>query len=367
MEESSLQQSLDLYRAQLAQIDQAVAAAGETEELRRLQSDLQELINLTEGSLLSLKKSQLLKSLEDAENATSTASGGGTTSVDDEYAAFQAALDDASEKQPLPSDQSTPSASGDNCSSAQLTSLPYTVKNSQELSNLTGMKCRAPFSHDWGKLDYHNALVMSAERETDTDQILVKVMFTTPTHVSMLPCKFYLDGRCRFSDDQCRYSHGYTVQLEKLREYVEADHSTVAVGKKCLAQYTDSVWYPATVTDVKEETVSVHFDDFGVNLITVFFVHDESDSDSEDEKDGPQASTSAQGKSLVPDSEEEEEELPVFLWKPPQTTAAMGEWEAHTRGIGSKLMSKMGYIPGQGLGSSGQGKAEPVPILLLPQ
>ena len=48
------------------------------------------------------------------------------------------------------------------------------------------------------------------------------------------------------------------------------------------------------------------------------------------------------------------------------------KWSVHAvcvcfQGIGSKLMSKMGYVPGQGLGVSGQGKAEPVPIMLLPQ
>ena len=29
-----------------------------------------------------------------------------------------------------------------------------------------------------------------------------------------------------------------------------------------------------------------------------------------------------------------------------------GAWEQHTRGIGSRLMSKMGHIPGQPLGIS---------------
>jgi hypothetical protein len=49
-------------------------------------------------------------------------------------------------------------------------------------------------------------------------------MFTTPTHTSMRPCKFFLDGHCRFNEDKCKFSHGQTVPLEDLREFVEADH-----------------------------------------------------------------------------------------------------------------------------------------------
>lgn len=49
-----------------------------------------------------------------------------------------------------------------------------------------------------------------------------------------------------------------------------------------------------------------------------------------------------------------------------ESSAPLGNWEKHTRGIGSKLMAQMGYVVGTGLGKHSDGRIEPVEATVLP-
>lgn len=49
-----------------------------------------------------------------------------------------------------------------------------------------------------------------------------------------------------------------------------------------------------------------------------------------------------------------------------QSNEPLGNWERHTRGIGSKLMMQMGYVVGTGLGKRGDGRIQPVEATVLP-
>lgn len=35
----------------------------------------------------------------------------------------------------------------------------------------------------------------------------------------MLPCQFFLNGECKYSDDRCYFSHGNQVPLSRLTEF----------------------------------------------------------------------------------------------------------------------------------------------------
>lgn len=48
-------------------------------------------------------------------------------------------------------------------------------------------------------------------------------------------------------------------------------------------------------------------------------------------------------------------------------SANIGSFEVHTTGFGSKMMAKMGYMEGGGLGKNGQGMAEPIEVMRRPK
>ena len=50
----------------------------------------------------------------------------------------------------------------------------------------------------------------------------------------------------------------------------------------------------------------------------------------------------------------------------PVADQALGEWEKHTKGFGSKMMQKFGYIIGTGLGQNGEGIIVPIAAQILP-
>lgn len=49
------------------------------------------------------------------------------------------------------------------------------------------------------------------------------------------------------------------------------------------------------------------------------------------------------------------------------SSANIGSFEVHTTGFGSKMMAKMGYTGGGGLGKNGQGMAEPIEVVQRPK
>ncbi|CAB4055776.1 unnamed protein product [Lepeophtheirus salmonis] len=208
-------------------------------------------------------------------------------------------------------------------------------------------KCQAPFRLNGNDISYHNAVVFAQDNSS------VTVVFSSPLVNAMKPCTHYMNGQCRF-ENRCKFSHGAKVQISELKDFKEPDfsllsnHSTVSV----LAKSPDTqLWEHAkTLSLSSTEDVLLEFQKGSnkIQTIPLEFVFP-LDVQMEDE-------------------EEQSGFVPIDILDRIQGSAsALGEWEKYTKGIGSKLMTKMGYIFGTGLGKEAQGIVEPVTCTLYPQ
>lgn len=328
-QEEDLETQIEAYKAQLRIVQGKVSASSEA-ELAPLIADLQQLIQLSEENLLELKKQKLLLMLHK------------TSPPDDDH------------------------SSPNNKVKASAETAEAAVSCATQEDGIVGMKCRAPLKESWGGESYHNAIILSVEATppSSDDQPLpgdpqVRLLFTQPLYPAMRPCPFFLQATCKFSEEECKFSHGHTAPLSTLQSHLQPDHSMAHVGGQCLAQHEDGLWHRAIISSVGEEEYVVHFPSLGatctVSCEGVMPLESDSSTSSSSGSDGEEGGG----------MEGEDEEV-VVEWRPSAMKCALGEWERHTTGIGSKLLAKMGYIVGHGLGKEGQGRVEPVEIVILP-
>ncbi|NXT65955.1 ZGPAT protein, partial [Chaetops frenatus] len=373
MDEESLEAAIQTYNAQLEQVELALGAGqdpSQQSDLIQLQEDLKQLIELTESSLVAVKKSKLLATLDTDASSSSPAGLPGqdshlqSSAQDEEYAAFKEAIAGLGTDEEPPADNNEISSeregeTGDKTKSKCSEEEEESEREEEEEEELSGMKVKAPYYSSWGTLEYHNAMIVGTE-ELQDGSAGVRVLYLYPTHKSLKPCPFFLDDKCRF-EENCRFSHGQVVSVEELQPFQEPDLSSLGVGSACLAKHSDGIWYTAKITDVDSGYYTVKFDSLllkeavveGDSVITPLRSEDAAESGESDE-DSVDDSGYAKG---VPENGE---------WTP-ACSSSFGGWEAHTRGIGSKLLVQMGYEFGKGLGKNGEGRVEPVQAVVLPR
>ncbi|XP_010174716.1 zinc finger CCCH-type with G patch domain-containing protein isoform X2 [Antrostomus carolinensis] len=356
MDEESLESAIQTYSAQLQQVELALGAGldpSQQSDLIQLQEDLKQLIELTESSLVSVKKSKLLATLD--TNASSSSSS-------PEYAAFQEAIAELGTDQKPSADnhETSPKRGGDtgDKDESKYSEEEESSDREEEEEELSGMKVKAPYYSTWGTLEYHNAMIVGTE-ELEDGSAGVRVLYLYPTHKALKPCPFFLDDKCRFKEN-CRFSHGQVVSVEELQPFQEPDLSALGVGSACLAKHSDGIWYSAKITDIDSGYYTVKFDSLllkeavveGDSVIPPLRSEDGAESGAESDEDSADDSDSG-----VPENGE---------WAP-ACSSSFGGWEAHTRGIGSKLLVQMGYEFGKGLGKNSEGRVEPVQAVVLPR
>ncbi|XP_061841529.2 zinc finger CCCH-type with G patch domain-containing protein [Nerophis lumbriciformis] len=421
MDDVTLEAAITTYEAQLQQVDATLAAdldPSQLQDLLKLRADLCQLMELTKASLLSFPHLASLGGANAASlggaNETSLGGTSGATlgvangaslgdangapmvganraSLRDANGAPMGAangvpMGDANGASPGDANGASPrvangapadtqdqlesqfaafyselgESSGTRCDMKERDQESEEEEEEEEEETLSGTKVRAPYRTAWGTLEFHNAMVVGAEAP-DGDEAQVRVLYIYPTQKSMKPCPFYLEDKCRFPDN-CRFSHGEVVYVSELRDFLDCDLSNLEKGSSCLARHEDSIWYPARITDVQQGFYTVKFDSLLLKdavmeadcIIPPLREEDppSSDSDRHDEDDDEEQ---------VVDAEVSGQEVAAV------TTSCFGGWEVHTRGIGSKLMLKMGYEYGKGLGKAQTGRVEPVMAVVLPR
>ncbi|CAB3238501.1 unnamed protein product [Arctia plantaginis] len=376
-----LQKSLNEYEQQLCMVNstlETVDDENERESILSLQSDLQQLIELTKENLEALLPKE----------STSSSETQSKDELADEYALFQAEM--------AKSGAYEEKNEGD----ADTNSDDKDRDIEDDLSTLLGMKCSVYHTHKWGgQPSLYNAMVSAIvpmQENVEFNDLQVRVLFTHPTHAEMLPCPFFLDGECKFSDEQCRYSHGAIVQLSDLKEAIEPDFSALKVGSRILMKMNPPqdedisvtkkstekyhLWHRAVIKSLDPEKkvclVKLEHGVTGqkrklgsgectVQIEDIYPLDNTEDVDS-DTNDSLSDTEYPSAKTKCEETAHDNQSLLIEKSLQNPNNTPIGEWERHTRGIGSRLMLAMGYVPGTGLGAASDGRVKPVEARVLP-
>ncbi|TVU27930.1 hypothetical protein EJB05_19432 [Eragrostis curvula] len=329
--ERQLEEQLEEQRSSLTAVDEALAADPSNADLLEVHEELLAAIKDAEEGLLHLKRSRLVKQLDEIfpnQEATSQ-------SPEDPIEPL-----DPNDVEPEP-----------------LESHNFSV----------GSKCR--FRHKDGR--WYNGCIVGLEGPSDA-----RISFLTPTSENMLMCKFFLQQRCRFGSN-CRMSHGVVVPTSALKQFIPTKWQQSLVGSTIFAAsgHDSGLWRRAELESWDDDLKlgQVVFQDDGTSArlpsdsLSISEYADMSDEDDE-------GTSSEEESEFSDDGDKEDDSAHRGLGLSESTnfsgiqtdTVIFAKWEHHTRGVASKMMAKMGYREGMGLGLSGQGMLDPIPVKVLP-
>ncbi|KRZ04482.1 Calcium-independent phospholipase A2-gamma [Trichinella zimbabwensis] len=234
------------------------------------------------------------------------------------------------------------------------------TSDSDLFEQFIGLRCRVPCDNKHSSLSYHNAIIFDIEDMTSSTSEDILVLYINPVERSMQPCKHFLDNS---------YSHGETVKFADIIEYEEPDFENLSVGSKCLVKCgSEDLWKLASVTSIslEEEQIAARLANTGV-LLAVNFEHVFPLNEQSSLKTEVSQTEESLPKALPSSSSSSAGSTGPVCSTSAASGSLIGDWEVHTRGIGTKLMEKMGYIKGQGLGKDNLGQTEPIAVHVFPK
>lgn len=111
-----------------------------------------------------------------------------------------------------------------------------------------------------------------------------------PTHEEMLPCPYYFETDCKFSEDKCKYSHGEIMDASDIQDYIEPDFASLQIGSAVLAKQDNKLWARAKITRILDNTCLIKFETVKKEVELSFkeilpMDNDERSSDEESDKE----------------------------------------------------------------------------------
>lgn len=122
----------------------------------------------------------------------------------------------------------------------------------EELLEIVGILCCVLYLYEWGLLSYYNVMVIDIDI-LDDNEVMVLVLFCNSIYEGMFSCEYYIEGKCKFSVDQCRFFYGDLVKFEDFREYIEFNYSLLKMEFFCLVFFIDGFWYRVVIVDILDK------------------------------------------------------------------------------------------------------------------
>ncbi|KAG2202886.1 hypothetical protein INT47_008918 [Mucor saturninus] len=216
--------------------------------------------------------------------------------------------------------------------------------------NSIGTKCAIVSSFQNYQLVLLPAIILDYP---SADQASVVIL--TPVTNDTVPCSHYFrnDKQCT----SCAYSHGFVVPTDCILPFEALETDTkmddLQYGKKVWCKKeSDDVWKLGNIIDQlhgpkwrvrlkgsrKRDIVNVDME----HIMAFKSLDDHGESEDEDEEWS------------------ESDVEPVDEVTTVVTDKKWGDWLPYTTGFAAKMMKKMGYVEGKGLGKQGEGRVDPI-------
>ncbi|KIH63140.1 hypothetical protein ANCDUO_06562 [Ancylostoma duodenale] len=193
-----------------------------------------------------------------------------------------------------------------------------------------------------------------------------KVLYSHPMLNAMRPCSHFLAGTCRF-EGKCKFSHGEMVKMDELNEYKDPNFDSLAIGSLVLVSVnsTPPLWEIGRLMAVDSDEVAVKILKSNSELSSKLDQIVPLDCEVEEKSDDV----------LIPHLDEHASSdagIPNDSWTEQKgdrcgnvTVGDLGNW--HGGGFGLKLMQKMGYKLGEGLGKNSDGIVHAIQAKIVPK